>query len=108
MPDLRSLTSFDFTTLNTMQHEEPVLSKLVAAGDEVTLALLEIDSKNFSNDGDRDLARRAVFADVMVKHGLPSAHETMLCHEISALVANRPIMMSLFDYYELKRCASLG
>lgn len=45
-----------------MAYEPPVLSEFIAAGDEINLALLQIDSKEFSTDGDRKTARRAVLA----------------------------------------------
>ncbi|WP_248324040.1 MULTISPECIES: hypothetical protein [unclassified Caballeronia] len=90
-----------------MYQEEPVLSEFLAAGDEINLALLEIDSREFATAGDRNLAQRAVFADVMAKRGLRDRREAVLCHEISALVANRPIMTSLFDFVELKALCML-
>jgi len=90
-----------------MSYEPPVLSEFLAAGDEINLALLEIDSKEFATADDRNLAQRAVFADVMAKRGLPGRREAMLCHENSALVANRPIMTSLFDYVDLKALCML-
>jgi len=85
-----------------MTYEPPVLLEFIAAGDEINLALLEIDSKEFATDGDRKTARRAVLADAVAKHHLPGVREAVLSHEISELVANRPMMSRLFDYHELK------
>ncbi|VXC84978.1 conserved hypothetical protein [Burkholderia sp. 8Y] len=87
--------------------QEPVLSELLAAGDEINLALLALDSKKFATDGERRLARRAVLEDAMAKHNLPDLRETVLSHEISALVANRPAMIGLFDFQELKAMCRL-
>ncbi|AQH05375.1 hypothetical protein A9R05_40880 (plasmid) [Burkholderia sp. KK1] len=85
-----------------MSYEPPLLSEFIAAGDEINLALLEINSKDFAADGDRKTARRAVLADAVAKHDLPGVREAVLSHEISGLVANRPMMNRLFDYHELK------
>ncbi|MDR5856045.1 hypothetical protein P9239_20445 [Caballeronia sp. LZ062] len=90
-----------------MYREEPVLSEFLAAGDDINLALLRIDCKEFATEGDRRVARRAVFAKAMTKHRLPDLRSTVLCHEISALVANRPAMMRLFDYSELEAMCKL-
>ena len=90
-----------------MYQEEPVLSEFIAAGDEINLALLLIDFKEFTTAGDRDLARRAVFSNMMAKHGLRDRREAMLSHEVSALVAKRPIMTKLFDYDELSAMCKL-
>ncbi|WP_250441864.1 hypothetical protein [Caballeronia sp. AZ1_KS37] len=93
--------------MSFMSYEPPVLSDFIAAGDEINLALLEIDSREFATAEDRNLAQRAVFTDVMEKRGLPDRRQAVLCHEISALVANRPIMTSLFDFVELKALCML-
>jgi hypothetical protein len=60
-----------------MSYEPPVLSEFIAAGDEINLALLEVDSKEFSTDGDRKTARRAVLADAVAKHNLPDVREAV-------------------------------
>jgi hypothetical protein len=85
-----------------MSYEPPLLSEFIAAGDEINLALLEISSKHFAADGDRKTARRAVLAEAVAKHDLPGVREAVSSHEISGLVANRPMMSRLFDYHELK------
>ncbi|WP_053572816.1 hypothetical protein [Caballeronia cordobensis] len=61
----------------------------------------------YKTNEDRVEARRAVHERVRQKYGLASAREAVRCREISALVANRPAMMHLFDYDELKAMVML-
>ncbi|BAO92705.1 hypothetical protein [Caballeronia cordobensis] len=70
--------------------------RFIEAGNEISLALLDIEFdvfEQYKTKEDRIDARRAV-------------HERVR-REISALVANRPVMMHLFDYEELKAMCML-
>ena len=84
-----------------------MLAKHIAVGNEISLALLQTESRHFATDAERRLARRAVYEDAESKHQLQSLREATVCHQISELVANRPRMLRLFDYVELKAMCRL-
>jgi hypothetical protein len=84
--------------------------RFIEAGNEISLALLDIEFdvfEQYKTKEDRIDASRAVHERVRQKYGLASAREAVRCREISALVANRPLMMHLFDYDELKAMCML-
>ncbi len=84
--------------------------RCIQAGNEISLALLDIEFdvfEQYKTKEDRIQARRDVHEHVRQKYGLASAREAVRCREISALVANRPAMIHLFDYDELKAMVML-
>ncbi|BCQ28796.1 hypothetical protein NK8_69860 (plasmid) [Caballeronia sp. NK8] len=84
--------------------------RFIEAGNEISLALLDIEFdvfEQYTTKEDRIQATRAVHERVRHKYGMASAREARHCREISALVANRPAMMHLFDYEELKAMCML-
>ncbi|SAL52387.1 hypothetical protein AWB70_04338 [Caballeronia cordobensis] len=84
--------------------------RFIEAGNEISLALLDIEFdvfEKYKTDEGRIQARRDVHERVRQKYGLASTREAVRCREISALVANRPLMMHLFDYDELKAIVML-
>ncbi|SAK86626.1 hypothetical protein AWB77_04631 [Caballeronia fortuita] len=84
--------------------------RFIEAGNEISLALLDIEFdvfEQYKTNEDRIQARRDVHEHVRQKYGLASAREAVRCREISALVANRPAMIHLFDYDELEAMVML-
>lgn len=84
--------------------------RFIQAGNEINLALLDIEFdvfEQYKTEEDRIQARRDVHERVRQKYGLATAREAVRCREISALVANRPLMVHLFDYDELKAMCML-
>jgi hypothetical protein len=84
-----------------------LLAKHIAVGNEISLALLRTTSRQFADEAERRLARRAVYEDAESKYELQSLREATVFHQISELVANRPSMLRLFEYVELKAMCRL-
>jgi len=78
-----------------------VLDNELLAGNELSLAMLEIDATFFASDVDRKQAVRAKYDAVRWRFGLSSLVYLRLCKRVSERFANHPIMLHLFSFYEL-------
>ena len=75
-----------------------MLDNELLAGNELSLAMLEIDATSFASDVDRKQAVRAKYDAV---RWLSSLVYPRLCKRVSERFANHPIMLHLFSFYEL-------
>jgi hypothetical protein len=80
----------------------------VIAGNEISLAVLEIDAKTFDTETDRQQAMWSAYDEVRERFGLTSLMHVRLCKRVSERFANQPMMLHLFDFQELATICSLN
>jgi hypothetical protein len=80
----------------------------VIAGNEISLAMLEIDAKSFPTETDRQQATWAAYDEVRQRFGLASLMQVRNCKRVSERFANQPMMLRLFDFPELSTICGLG
>ncbi|TCK32668.1 hypothetical protein B0G84_8500 [Paraburkholderia sp. BL8N3] len=78
-----------------------MLDNDLLAGNDLRLAMLEIDATSFASDVDRKQAVRAKYDAVRWRFGLSSLVYLRLCKRVSERFANHPAMLHLFKFYEL-------
>jgi hypothetical protein len=80
----------------------------ILAGNEISLAVLEIDAKTFPTETDRQQAMWSAYDEVRQRFDLSSLMKVRLCKRVSERFANHPMMLHLFDFQELSTLCGLG
>jgi hypothetical protein len=80
----------------------------ILAGNEISLAMLEIDAKSYPTETEWQQAMWAAYDDVRERFGLSSLMQVRQCKRVSERFANLPMMLRLFDYPELSAICSLN
>jgi hypothetical protein len=80
----------------------------ILAGNEISLAMFEIDAKSYPTETDRQQAMWAAYDEVRERFGLSSLMQVRLCKRVSERFANHPMMLRLFDFQELSTICGLG
>jgi hypothetical protein len=80
----------------------------ILAGNEISLAMLEIDAKPHATETDRQQAMWSAYDDVRQRFGLSSLMQVRLCKRVSERFANQPMMLNLFEFHELSAICTLG
>jgi hypothetical protein len=80
----------------------------ILAGNEISLAMLEIDAKTFETETDRQQAMWSAYDQVRERFGLKSLMQVRLCKRVSERFANQPMMLHLFDFQELATLCGLN
>jgi hypothetical protein len=80
----------------------------ILAGNEISLAMLEIDAKSYPNETEWQQAMWAAYDQVRERYGLSSLMQVRQCKRVAERFANQPMMLHLFDYQELAAICSLG
>jgi hypothetical protein len=80
----------------------------ILAGNEISLAMLEIDGQSFPTETDRQQAMWSAYDEVRQRFDLSSLMQVRLCKRVSERFANQPMMLHLFDFHELSTICGLG
>jgi hypothetical protein len=80
----------------------------ILAGNEISLAMVEIDAQSFPTETDRQQATWSAYDEVRQRFGLASLMHVRNCKRVSERFANHPIMLHLFDFQELSTMCGLG
>jgi hypothetical protein len=80
----------------------------ILAGNEISLAMLEIDAKTFETETDRQQAMWSAYDEVRERFGLKSLMQVRLCKRVSERFANQPMMLHLFEFQELATLCGLN
>jgi hypothetical protein len=79
----------------------------ILAGNEISLAVMEIDAKTYATETDRQQAMWSAYDEVRERFGLSSLMQVRQCKRVSERFANQPMMLSLFNYHELAAICAL-
>jgi hypothetical protein len=92
--------------MHTPDHKK--IDPQILAGNEISLAMLEIDARTYATETDRQQAMWSAYDEVRNRFGLSSLMQVRLCKRVSERFANQPTMLRLFDFQELSAICTLG
>ncbi len=92
--------------MHTPKHKN--IDPQIQAGNEISLAMLEIDAKTFATETDRQQATWTAYDEVRERFGLTSLMQVRMCKRVSERFANTPMMLHLFAFQELSAICALG
>jgi hypothetical protein len=84
------------------------IDRHILAGNEISLAMLEIDAKFYPTEIDRQQAMWSAYDEVRERFGMSSLMQVRLCKRVSERFANHPMMLRLFNFQELSTICGLG